>query len=97
MKANNPSLSMITLPKACISCQHFTHKGTAEDKHCPFKASDAWAPKPTKTKYGNCSVCKADVFITEICPSYKAEPYIHVVAVANRPEPMQPRQTPLFL
>lgn len=88
--------ALITMPKSCISCQHFEFKGTAEDEHCPFKPSDPWKPAPTKTKYGVCSKVKANVFITEICPSYTAEPYIQVTPVPNRPAPMQPRQNVLF-
>ena len=86
----------ITMPKSCVSCQSFTYVGVAEDEHCPFPAVDDWSPKPTRTKFGNCSTCRANVFITEICPSYEADPYIDVVEVINRPAPMEPRQNQLF-
>jgi hypothetical protein len=89
-------MDKITMPKACISCQHFEFIGTTHDEHCPFVAAYKWEAKPTRTKYGKCSVTKTNVFITELCPSYKQELCIDVVNVPNRPAPMQPRQHVLF-
>lgn len=86
--------NLITMPKACISCQAYKHIGKADDKHCPH--TDWRGQSKTKTRYGQCQVHKTQVFITELCNQYQQEPFIEVVDADNRPEAKQPRQERLL-
>lgn len=77
----------LRMPRACISCEHYSHAGHDEDRHCPFTSQYASAPKPTRTPFGRCDLHGAEVFATEICSSHAPEPFVHLVDVTNRPEP----------
>lgn len=76
------------MPKACISCEHYQHKGYANDQHSPFISQ--------RVQYGDCSKSRAQVFATEICGTYQSIPGITLIDVTNRPAPMEPRQDALF-
>lgn len=76
------------MPKACISCDSYTHKGYASDKHSPFLSS--------RVQFGWCSKSGTEVFATEICNTYEAMPGITLIDVTNRPAPKEPRQEALF-
>lgn len=75
------------MPKACISCQHYSNVGYDEDVHCPFTRQSASAPKPTRTPYGHCDRHGCEVFATQLCNSYLVEPFVFPKEVTNRPEP----------
>ncbi|MGP4843355.1 hypothetical protein ACTXGQ_04420 [Marinobacter sp. 1Y8] len=81
---NEPQLQM---PRACISCEHYSHAGYDEDRHCPFTGPHASSPKPTRTQWGRCDLHGTEVFATEICNSHEPEPFVHLVDVTNRPGP----------
>lgn len=85
MKA--PELSM---PRACVSCVHFTGIGFDNDEHSPFEP-DHWSRKK-RTPYGSCELHGSEVFATEICNSYQAEKCVVTRPVENRPAPRCPRQ-----
>lgn len=86
----------LRMPRACISCEHYSHEDYAEDEHCPFKPQFASSPKPTRTPWGQCNLHGAEVFATEICNSHEPEPFVHLVDVTNRPEPRTPIQERLL-
>lgn len=79
--------AQIEMPRSCISCEHYSHAGYDDDKHCPFSRSSASAQKPTRTPYGQCNLHGSEVFATEICNSHEPEPFVQLVDVTNRPEP----------
>lgn len=80
------------MPKACISCQNYSHAGYDEDAHCPFEARSHWDDPPTRTQWGHCSLHATEVFATQICTSHDPEPFVTLVDVTNRPEPRVPLQ-----
>ncbi len=93
-------MNKLTLPKSCCSCQHYTPIGFKDDEHCPHTYKNGIGKetgRKTRTRYGRCSKTKTEVFMTELCPNYKQEPYINVVDVTNRPAPMNPHQVSLDL
>ncbi len=84
------SISKISMPKACVSCQHFKHLGRCADEYSPHKTS--WGERKLNTKYGKCSIHLTEVFATELCKQFSQEPDAEVFPVENRPEPKEPRQ-----
>lgn len=88
------TISPITMPKACVSCQFFKHIGRCADKYSPHKP--AWGEKISTTKYGKCNLHMTEVFITELCEQFKQEPHTEVYPVKNRPRPKEPRQAILI-
>lgn len=76
----------MTMPRACVSCVHFTGIGFDFDEHCPFEA-DPYSRTQNRTPYGSCVVHRSEVFATEICNSYECDPLISPVPVRNRPVP----------
>lgn len=91
-------MNRITFPKACCSCQHYTPIGFKDDEHCPHAYKNCLGKetgKKTRTRFGRCKLNKANVFMTEICASYKQEECINVVPVQNRPEPLETHQVKL--
>lgn len=75
----------VQMPRACVSCDHYSHSGYAEDKHCPY--TNRWGESSERTQYGRCDLHGTEVFATEICNSHEPEPFVHLVDVTNRPEP----------
>ncbi|WP_394243959.1 hypothetical protein [Halopseudomonas laoshanensis] len=84
----------LQMPKACVSCTHYTAEGFDNDAHCPFTH---WGRPKTRTPYGKCSQHKQEVFATEICGSYQCERGVASYPVPNRPQPRQPLQEQLWL
>lgn len=82
------------MPKACVSCAHYTGQGFANDEHCPFQD---WKGQKNRTPFGSCSQHKQEVFATEICGSYRCEAGVTSYPVPNRPQPRQPLQEQLFI
>lgn len=87
-------MNLITMPKSCISCQNYEHKGMANDEHCPH--TNRLGEQKSRTKYGKCTAHKTEVFITEICNQYHQEELINVQVVTNRPTAKQTRQERLI-
>lgn len=85
----------MTLPKACIACNHFDVKGYKEDKHCPYVEKYTGRAK-TRTQFGRCSLHSKQVFCTEICSNFVHDSSIKVFDVENRPEPLEPHQAEMF-
>lgn len=83
------------MPKCCISCGNYTHKGYANDEHSPFSSWENGA-RHNRVQYGTCAQHGTEVFATEICNTYESMPGITVVDVMNRPEPKEIRQERLF-
>lgn len=86
----------IQMPKACISCNHYTGTGFANDDLSPVRDMDSGA-RVSRCQYGTCSAHCKDVFCTELCGSYEADDLIEVVDVANRAAPLQPHQEMLAI
>lgn len=80
----------ITMPKACISCNHFTGTGYKADSINPMR--DQFGGRISRSQFGSCSAHCKDVYATEICGSFEHDDLIAVVEVENRAEPMQPHQ-----
>ncbi len=91
MTAINPC--SVQMPKACISCVHFTGQGFADDEHCPF---EDWNGPKKRTPFGTCGQHRQEVFATEICGSYQCEAGVISHQVDNRPQPRLPLQEQLF-
>jgi len=84
------------MPKSCVSCDCYTHKGFAKDEHSPFKDWVGNVRHNGRVQFGSCSQHGSEVFATEICNTYAPMPGIQVLDVANRPEPKEVRQERLF-
>lgn len=82
-------MQKITLPKCCVSCEHYTHKGYDNDILCPFK-------NKSRTAFGECKKHKSNVFSTEICNLFEKIEGIDVTCVLNRERPKEVRQDKLF-
>jgi|GEM_PF-819408 len=74
----------VGMPKSCISCSHYQVKGYDQDDYCPFKDAFTGQSKQ-RTQFGVCGLHRSEVFATEICNSYSAEPYVVPIPVFNRP------------
>lgn len=85
----------IGMPKACISCTQYQHRGFDVDEHCPFPKRFASSIPPTKTPYGLCDQHCAEVFATQLCCNYQPEPDAEPYTVENRPRPRIPIQQDL--
>lgn len=83
------TISKVSMPKACVSCQHFQHIGRCADEYSPHKTS--WGARKLNTKYGQCHHHLIEVFATELCKQFKQEPDADVFPVENRPKPKEPR------
>lgn len=88
----NETMIKISMPKACISCERYSHKGYDQDKHCPFQKRSALAKDPVRTPWGFCSLHGVEVFATQLCASHEPEPFANLVDVTNRCEPRTPIQ-----
>lgn len=84
----------VTMPKACVSCTHYTGLGFDNDAHCPFTN---WGRPKSRSPFGECSAHKQEVFATEICGSYQCDPTVLCVPIENRPHPRSPMQEQLAL
>lgn len=89
-------MSGLTMPKCCISCDHYSHKGYDPDALCPFK--NKWGePSVTKrTAWGHCAKHQANVFVTELCDQFAKLEGVTVTNVENRPRAKEIRQECLF-
>ena len=88
-------MNTVMMPRACISCRHYTQKGFAEDKHCYLYDSKYKDGTPRKP-FGDCTHHRAEVFASEICEQYQVEEGVEPQPVTNRPEPKHPRQERLI-
>ena len=83
-------MSRISMPKACISCDHYQHKGRKKDVVCPYGTK--W-DKVERTQFGGCSKNVCDVFATQICTSFTYPvDLMDVHEVPNRTFPLEPFQ-----
>ena len=89
-------MTNFSMPKSCISCDCYSHKGYAKDKHSPFKDLVGNAKNNGRVQYGSCTKHRSEVFATEICNTYESMKGITVVEVMNRPIPKEARQERLF-
>lgn len=86
-------MNKISMPKACISCDHYQHKGRKKDVVCPYGGK--W-DKVERTQYGKCTKNECDVFATQLCSSHTyPSDLIDVHEVPNRTFSLEPMQTSL--
>lgn len=88
---------VISMPHACISCDHYQHKGKKHDSECPFTSLWTRPDRKSKTHYGNCQKHQCQVFGTQLCNShtYPIE-LMDVHPVKNRSKPLEPFQEQLL-
>jgi hypothetical protein len=89
-------MSGITMPKCCISCENFSHKGYDTDPLSPFKNQWGEPSSIKRTAWGHCAKHQANVFVTELCAQFAKLEGITVTNVDNRPKPKEARQESLF-
>lgn len=85
----------IQMPKACVSCVHYSSTGYKEDEKSPIPRQYISGNK--RDQFGSCAMHAKAVYFTEICSSFKADDLIEVVTISNRKEPMHPHQELLTL
>lgn len=85
----------IQMPKACVSCIHYSAAGYKEDSQSPIPRDYRSASK--RDQFGSCALHAKAVYFTEICGAFKGDDLIEVVAISNRAEPMNPHQEVLAL
>lgn len=82
----------MSMPRACISCTQYEHLGWDHDDHCPFKSESALGERKTRTPFGRCALHGQEVFGTQICNNYDADPQVNPTPVENRPVARAPIQ-----
>ncbi|AWG87354.1 hypothetical protein CGI16_23050 [Vibrio parahaemolyticus] len=87
---------MWTMPKSCISCQHYKPTKWEDDEHGQWRDFFGRKKERQRTPAGQCNKHRANVFATELCASFLKEPGIEVVEVENRPTAKEPRQESLI-
>lgn len=87
------------MPKACVSCQYYRHKGLTEDRQHPCDKAQ-WElthlGKPYMARYGDCQIHMKEVFASQICGSYLVEDLVFPDPVTNRSEPREAIQERLL-
>ena len=84
------------MPLACISCDHYQHKGMKQDSECPF-VHYLSNKKKDKTHFGQCLKHNCNVYGTQLCNSHKYPAELMAVhPVQNRVNPLEPFQQALI-
>jgi hypothetical protein len=85
----------ISMPLACVSCDHYTHIRRIHDEQCPFE--NKFGERKTKTHAGFCHKNNVNVFGTQLCNSHEYPiDVMDVHPVANRTAPLEPFQEQLI-
>ncbi|GBL02960.1 hypothetical protein [Glaciecola sp. KUL10] len=89
-------MSLISMPLACISCDHYNHIGWRADEQSPYKENYSSRSK-NRTQYGNCSKHNCQVFGTQVCSSHQfCDKTMKVHVVVNRKDALESIQESLI-